>query len=185
MKLFKPLINMIEKLIKIQNELKAPKGQYNNFGKFKYRNLEDIQEAVKPLLFKHGLFLTLSDEVVEKAGVLVNVATVLVTDGEKEFSVKAEAGINLEKKGMDVSQTFGSASSYARKYALGGLFLIDDTKDADSDGSSLPPLKDNSPELVKAVTFIKKGGSMDKIEEKYTVTKEMKKIIALKLTQTK
>tara|TARA_R110002153_G_scaffold71682_12_gene187861 strand:+ start:718 stop:1245 length:528 start_codon:yes stop_codon:yes gene_type:complete len=174
---------MIEKLIKIQNELKAPKNQTNNFGKYKYRNLEDIQEAVKPLLFKHGLFLTLSDEVVEKAGVLVNVATVLVTDGDKEFSVKAEAGIDLNKKGMDTSQTFGTASSYSRKYAMSGMFLIDDTKDADSmdNSKAKPALKSNSNQFIEAVGFIKKGGSMDQIEQKYNVSADVKKEIAAKL----
>ena len=174
---------MIEKLIKIQNELKAPKNQTNNFGKYKYRNLEDIQEAVKPLLFKHGLFLTLSDEVIEKAGVLVNVATVLVTDGDKEFSVKAEAGIDLNKKGMDTSQTFGTASSYSRKYAMSGMFLIDDTKDADSmdNSKAKPTLKSNSNQFIEAVSFIKKGGSMDQIEAKYNVSSDVKKEIAAKL----
>lgn len=174
---------MIEKLIKIQNELKAPKNQTNNFGKYKYRNLEDIQEAVKPLLFKHGLFLTLSDEVIEKAGVLVNVATVLVTDGEKEFSVKAEAGIDLNKKGMDTSQTFGTASSYSRKYAMSGMFLIDDTKDADSmdNSKAKPTLKSNSNQFIEAVSFIKKGGSMDQIEAKYNVSSDVKTKIAAKL----
>tara|TARA_R110000744_G_scaffold221846_1_gene340834 strand:+ start:216 stop:743 length:528 start_codon:yes stop_codon:yes gene_type:complete len=174
---------MIEKLIKIQNELKAPKNQTNNFGKYKYRNLEDIQEAVKPLLFKHGLFLTLSDEVIEKAGVLVNVATVLVTDGDKEFSVKAEAGIDLNKKGMDTSQTFGTASSYSRKYAMSGMFLIDDTKDADSmdNSKAKPALKSNSNQFIEAVGFIKKGGSMDQIEQKYNVSADVKKEIAAKL----
>tara|TARA_R110002050_G_scaffold18260_12_gene53480 strand:- start:2394 stop:2921 length:528 start_codon:yes stop_codon:yes gene_type:complete len=174
---------MIEKLIKIQNELKAPKNQTNNFGKYKYRNLEDIQEAVKPLLFKHGLFLTLSDEVIEKAGVLVNVATVLVTDGDKEFSVKAEAGIDLNKKGMDTSQTFGTASSYSRKYAMSGMFLIDDTKDADSmdNSKAKPALKSNSNQFIEAVSFIKKGGSMDQIEQKYNVSADVKKEIAAKL----
>mgnify|MGYP003628144059 FL=1 len=174
---------MIEKLIKIQNELKAPKNQTNNFGKYKYRNLEDIQEAVKPLLFKHGLFLTLSDEVIEKAGVLVNVATVSVTDGDKEFSVKAEAGIDLNKKGMDTSQTFGTASSYSRKYAMSGLFLIDDTKDADSmdNSKAKPTLKSNSNQFIEAVSFIKKGGSMDQIEQKYNVSADVKKEIAAKL----
>ena len=174
---------MIEKLIKIQNELKAPKNQTNNFGKYKYRNLEDIQEAVKPLLFKHGLFLTLSDEVIEKAGVLVNVATVLVTDGDKEFSVKAEAGIDINKKGMDTSQTFGTASSYSRKYAMSGMFLIDDTKDADSmdNSKAKPALKSNSNQFIEAVSFIKKGGSMDQIEQKYNVSADVKKEIAAKL----
>lgn len=174
---------MIDKLIKIQNELKAPKNQTNKFGNYKYRNLEDIQEAVKPLLFKHGIFLTLSDEVVEKAGVLVNVATVTVTDGEKEITVQAEAGIDLNKKGMDTSQTFGTASSYSRKYAMSGLFLIDDTKDADSmdNKNAKPALKNNSSQFLEAITFIKNGGSMDAIEAKYNVSSDVKTKIAAKL----
>lgn len=123
----------MDKFIKIQNELKAPKGQYNSFGKYKYRSAEDILEAVKPLCVKYGVLLTLTDSI-ELIGERYYVkATARATDGTKVVEVTALAREDLDKKGMDGSQITGTASSYARKYALNGLFCIDDTKDADTD----------------------------------------------------
>lgn len=123
----------MEALIKIQSELKAPKNQYNSFGKYKYRNCEDILEAVKPLLAKQNCVLTITDEVKEVAGNIFVEATVKFFAPESEcIEVKAQAGIDINRKGMDIAQSFGASSSYARKYALNGLFLIDDTKDADA-----------------------------------------------------
>ena len=121
---------LISRLAKIQQELKAPKNQFNKFGNYKYRSCEDILEAVKPLL--NGLALNLTDEVKEAAGYMYVEATAVITDGNKMQAVKAQAGIDPTRKGMDIAQSFGSSSSYARKYALNGLFLIDDTKDADA-----------------------------------------------------
>lgn len=127
--------SLTAKLSAVQTALKAPKSQYNKFGKYNYRSCEDILEAVKPLLAEHGLTLTLTDELqVLNAGesrVYVK-ATATVTDGEQKFSVDGYAREALEKKGMDSSQVTGTASSYARKYALNGLFLIDDSKDDDT-----------------------------------------------------
>lgn len=123
----------MDKLIAIQSELKAPKGQYNSFGKYKYRSAEDILEAVKPLCVKHNVLLTLTDSI-ELIGERYYVkATARVSDGTKAVEVTALAREDLDKKGMDGSQITGTASSYARKYALNGLFCIDDTKDADID----------------------------------------------------
>ena len=124
-----------QKLNEIQTKLKAPKGQYNNFGKYKYRSLEDITEAVKPLLLIAGATLTLQDDIKEIGGRIYVEATVTLTDIEdnSQISVKALAREPETKKGMDESQITGTASSYARKYALNGLFAIDDTKDADTD----------------------------------------------------
>lgn len=123
----------MKELINIQTELKAPKGQYNNFGKYKYRSTEDILEALKPILAKHSCYLTITDSIFEINGVLVVNATATITNSEgKQESVTAQAGIDTHRKGMDIAQCFGSSSSYARKYALNGLFLIDDTKDADA-----------------------------------------------------
>jgi hypothetical protein len=111
--------------------LKAPKGQYNSFGKYHYRSTEDILEAVKPLL--KGLVLTVSDEIVSVTADRVYVkATAKITDGKDTIESTAFAREPLEKKGMDSSQITGATSSYARKYSLNGLFLIDDNKDADS-----------------------------------------------------
>lgn len=120
-------------LEKIQTELKAPKGQYNSFAKYKYRSCEDIVEAVKPLLAKNGCQLTLSDEIVEIGGRIYVKATARITDGKETETTTAYAREPDEKKGMDLPQVTGTASSYARKYALNGLLLIDDTKDPDTD----------------------------------------------------
>ena len=123
----------MEALKKIQQELKAPKGQFNSFGKYKYRSAEDILEAVKPLLGKYDALLTLSDEIIEVGGRIYVKAIATFQSGGDTVIVTAFAREPDEKKGMDDSQITGTASSYARKYALNGLFLIDDTKDADTD----------------------------------------------------
>lgn len=123
----------MDKLIAIQSELKAPKGQYNSFGKYKYRSAEDILEAVKPLCVKHNVLLTLTDSIVLIGERYYVKATARVSDGTNVVEVTALAREDLDKKGMDGSQITGTASSYARKYALNGLFCIDDTKDADTD----------------------------------------------------
>lgn len=120
-------------LTEIQAELKAPKNQYNSFGKYKYRSCEDILEALKPILKKHNAVLTLSDSV-EAVGerVYIKSTATFKVDGEELVEATGYAREAETKKGMDESQITGSASSYARKYALNGLFLIDDTKDADT-----------------------------------------------------
>lgn len=126
--------SFISKMVAVQNRLKAPKGQYNSFGKFKYRSAEDILEAVKPLLQEYQLFLKLSDEVVLIGDRYYVKACAFLYDADGESTcVTAYAREDDDKKGMDGSQITGTASSYARKYALNGLFLIDDTKDADTD----------------------------------------------------
>lgn len=123
------------KLMMIQQELKAPKGQYNRFAKYNYRSCEDILEAVKPLCIKNNATLLLNDAVQEVSGRFYVVATATLVDTESGDSVSANAYARepQDKKGMDDSQITGMASSYARKYALNGLFCIDDTKDADTD----------------------------------------------------
>ncbi len=129
-------ITLAEKLLNVQTELKAPKSQYNSFGKYTYRSAEDIVEAVKPLAKTHRILLTISDEVIETAGRIYIKATAAVFDvdsPERMISCTAYAREPESKKGMDDSQITGTASSYARKYALNGLFAIDDTKDADTD----------------------------------------------------
>ena len=125
---------MTNKLTQLQNELKAPKNLFNKFGKYSYRDCSSIMEAVKPLLLKYGLTLTITDEVKECAlGAYIESSAVLTEDGESANITISEAQAGIEKAGgMALPQAFGSASSYARKYALNGLFLIDDTKDADA-----------------------------------------------------
>ena len=122
-----------KKLAAVQAELKAPKGQFNSFGKYNYRSCEDILEAVKPLLAKHELGMTISDYIMSHEGRVYVRAEVEVFDFDGNIiSVQAQAREEDSKKGMDASQVTGATSSYARKYALNGMFLIDDTKDSDS-----------------------------------------------------
>ncbi|MFO0089347.1 MAG: ERF family protein [bacterium] len=120
------------KLVKIQNELKAPKTNFNKFGNYNYRSAEDIESAVKPLLQKYNCQMFISDVVKCIDGMHYIESTVTFLDETREIYVSAQAGIDPTQKGMTLAQCFGSSSSYARKYALGGLFLIDDVKDADA-----------------------------------------------------
>jgi hypothetical protein len=176
-----------QKLLSVQNELKAPKGQFNSFGKYKYRSCEDVLEALKPLLSKYELNLILTDEISEVGGVIfVNAKAKVFTDStEPAIEVSAQAGIDVNKKGMDTSQTFGSSSSYARKYALNGLFLIDDTQDADATnnhGNSTPAkakekLPKSGEKFEAAKKFIKSGGSITDIKKKYDVTSQIEKLL--------
>ncbi len=169
--------NLTEKLINVQKTLKAPKGQYNSFGKYKYRSAEDILEAVKPLNAEHGLLLTIKDEPILIGDWHYIKATATITDGNESHEVTAYARESLNKKGMDDPQITGTASSYARKYALNGLYLIDDTKDADTDeyqNQNQP--NNNAPRLItqkqvgaiktKALSFAQaRNQSVDKVYE--------------------
>ena len=168
----------MEKLIKVQQELKAPKNQFNAFGKYKYRNAEDILEAVKPLLAKYGLLMTISDVVKEVGNRIYVVSTVKISDGENEEFVDSWAREPETQKGMNESQITGAASSYARKYALNGMFCIDDTKDADSIDNSNGEQKTEKPNLILGSEGYKKvlkalidGYSIDEVKKKYTVSK--------------
>ncbi len=182
----------MKKLIEIQNELKAPKSKYNSFGKFSYRSCEDILEAVKPLLKVKDLIMTISDEAVNVGDKNYIKATVTITDGDKSMSVSALAREAEDKKGMDDSQITGTASSYARKYALNGMFLIDDTKDADTDEYKKATKKaepkeetfeDSQISPIKAKTLKalceEKGTDVKKLCEHYKV----KSIDALSMSQ--
>jgi hypothetical protein len=147
---------LIEKLVAVQRDLKAPKNQYNSFGKYKYRSCEDIVEAVKPLLAAHGLFMMISDKIVYNSETRVYIeATVSVTDGEHTVEATGYAREAAVKKGMDDSQITGATSSYARKYALNGMFGIDDTKDADAtnkgDNNAPVKSKQNASELAEVM----------------------------------
>jgi hypothetical protein len=170
----------VKKLIEIQNELKAPKSQYNAFGKYKYRKCEDILEAVKPLLKKHDCELILSDSVNEVGGLIFIEATAIFKHKDEQLVVTAQAGVS-ERKGMDIAQSFGASSSYARKYALNGLFLIDDNQDADNESPkdeskpvtksvTKPILKRNTTEYNKVFEALRNGYTMNQVKEKYKVT---------------
>ena len=172
----------IDYLIAIQSELKAPKNQLNSFGKYKYRSAEDILEAVKPLLKKYGCYLTITETTQEIAGYLVLNSKVSISDGDTNMSVEAQAGINPERKGMDIAQSFGSSSSYAKKYALGNLFLLDDTKDADSNKVNEPIAKKEKLDEVKFKAMLKalEEGKVDAVKEKlpyYVLSKSQEGII--------
>ena len=172
---------MFTKLVEIQTKIKAPKNLYNSFGKYKYRNAEGICEVVKPFLAEQKCALTLSDEIVEVGGRIYVKATATLHDTEtlEKISVSAMAREADEKKGMDESQITGTASSYARKYALNGLFLLDDTKDADSDEhhteleekKKKAEVENQSAEIAKTkiapvkVTVIKKRCADDNVDE--------------------
>lgn len=146
---------IIEKLINVQAALKAPKGQRNNFGNYNYRSCEDILEAVKPLLAKQGLALTISDEITAVGERIYVKATATLFDGKETMTVSAYAREEESKKGMDASQVTGAASSYARKYALNGLFCIDDTKDADATNTHGKEETETKKEPAKAVMPVK------------------------------
>jgi hypothetical protein len=148
----------MESLKHIQNELKAKKAQFNSFGKYYYRSCEDILEALKPLLKTYNCTLTISDEVKEVGGLVFIQSEARIIDNEtkEEIFVTAQAGIDINRKGMDVSQCYGSSSSYSRKYALNGLFLIDDTKDSDSTNDHKKQTIDNV-RFEKALEQISKG----------------------------
>ena len=189
--------NLQSKLVAIQTSLKAPKNQRNSFGNYNYRSCEDILEAVKPLLKKEGLLLTISDFVNNDP--LYVVATVTISDGTDTISVTAQAGIDPSKKGMDIAQCFGASSSYARKYALNGLFLIDDTKDADATNNHSKSTKTSSnwtqtttqtldaekewlPKTGKYFDNAKKAVKENRItiadvRKKYKVSKEVEKLL--------
>lgn len=183
----------MKELIQIQSELKAPKNQFNAFGKYKYRSCEDILEALKPLLLKYGCTLTIHDEVKEVAGIPFIESTASINKGEEVMSVSAQAGIDIDRKGMDIAQSFGASSSYARKYALNGLFLIDDSAfdpDASNDHSPKQPkklevLQKDTDNWTKVLKYIKDNKSKGlefvgkQLTTQYDISVELKKEIAV------
>lgn len=139
-------------LAKIQSLIKAPKGQFNSFGKYKYRSCEDIVEAVKPVINPLGFYLTLSDEVVSIGNRFYIKATARISNGTEVYESIAYAREEEVKKGMDGSQVTGAASSYARKYALNGLFAIDDTADSDATNKHEVPTEDEK-QILRNLVF--------------------------------
>jgi hypothetical protein len=170
-------------LLNIQSELKAPKNQYNSFGKYKYRSTEDILEAVKPLLLKYGCVMIISDSIHEKAGIIFCESLIKFVDKDgKEFFSAASAGIDPNRKGMDIAQSFGSSSSYSRKYALSALFLLDDTKDADATNThgkeEKAKLELNSITFDKCrAAYLKDKRNLPLIQEKYEIDAETLKAL--------
>jgi len=167
-----------EKLATIQTKFKSKKSRFNSFGKYYFRSAEDILEATKPFLLELGVTVTINEEVQTLFdNVPIIESTAVISDGENEISATAIVGVDLNQKGMQVPQQFGSASSYGKKYALGNLFLIDDTQDSDASNThgktvskTKPSLDVGSDAFKKAVDYIKAGGSISAINAKYNMS---------------
>jgi len=175
------------KLATVQTKLKAKKSSYNSFGKYYFRKSEDILEAVKPFLLELQVSVILRERMIAYEPVPVLESTAIFSDGENDISATAIVGVDLSQKGMQTSQQFGAASTYGKKYALGNLFLIDDTADSDATnthGKSTDTKKektksaDPKPSLTgealeSAIKYIKNGGNIDAIKQKYSLTKKV------------
>jgi hypothetical protein len=195
-------LSLNEKLSRIQIEFKANKSRFNSFGKYNFRSAEDILEGLKPFNEKYGVSFTITEKLVswstDHAPIIESVATIYDNNGVNEMCCSAIVGVDLNQKGMQVPQQFGSASSYAKKYALGNLLLIDDTQDADAVNKHDKEIKSeqlsgviatvannaptddkkwlnkNTPEFSKSIEYLKSGGSLDTIENKYKLAKAVK-----------
>jgi len=171
-----------QKLAQIQTELKAKKSSYNSFGKYYFRKAEDILEAIKPFLLKHNVTVTINEElvIIESINAPMLKSTATISDGENAIHATSMVGVDLNQKGMQTAQQFGAASSYGKKYALGNLFLIDDTADADSTNqhdksNAVDKIKQAAKPVMtkdqyeKAREYIIAGGDMKAIEAKYKI----------------
>jgi hypothetical protein len=175
-------LNLNQKLSLIQKEFKANKSKFNSFGKYNFRSAEDILEALKPFNEKYQVSFVITEELISfENPILLSKATILDNNGVNEISATAIVGVDLQQKGMQVPQQFGSASSYGKKYALGNLLLIDDTQDPDATNKhdkepvdDLKWLNKNTPEFNKAIEYLKNGGNIATIEGKYKMTKVVK-----------
>jgi len=171
-----------EKLATIQTKFKSKKSRFNSFGKYYFRSAEDILEATKPFLLELGVTVTIDEQLVETGDIPIICSTATISDGENAIHASALVGVDLNQKGMQVPQQFGSASSYGKKYALGNLFLIDDTQDSDAVNTHGKAPKANTknsltsksdPAYQKAIDYIKAGGKVDAIKAKYALSKEI------------
>ena len=156
-----------EKLSQIQVRFKSKKSRFNSFGKYYFRSAEDILEAIKPFNKELGVYVVINEELVSDHTVPVLKTTATLCDGTSSVSASALVGVDLMQKGMQTPQQFGSASSYGKKYALGNLFLIDDTQDSDATNNHG---KDKLTDISKAKSYIKSGGKIDAIKAKYQLT---------------
>jgi hypothetical protein len=173
-----------EKLATIQTKFKSKKSRFNSFGKYYFRSAEDILEATKPFLLELGVSITINEQLVVSEPLPVVQTTATISDGENAIHATSLVGVDLNQKGMQTPQQFGSASSYAKKYALGNLFLIDDTQDSDAankhgkgsyNEATLTSLKD--PAFAKAKDYVQKGGKLDAIKKKYKLSAEVEKAL--------
>ena len=162
-----------QKLAKIQTEFKSKKSRFNSFGKYYFRSAEDILEAIKPFELKYGVTVTVNEKLIVDGPVPIIKTTATIHDEKgMTLSTSAIVGVDLNQKGMQVPQQFGSASSYGKKYALGNLFLIDDTQDSDATNKHG---KDKLQDLAKAKSYIQAGGKLDAIKKKYQLTPQQEK----------
>ena len=158
-----------EKLATIQTKFKSKKSRFNSFGKYNFRSAEDILEATKPFLLDLGVSVTISESLISTDPFPILESKAVITDGKDAIHATAVVGIDLDQKGMQMPQKFGSASSYGKKYALGNLFLIDDTQDADHGKAEKAKPKLEGQSLEKAKAFLKAGGSLEAIKGKYEI----------------
>ena len=174
-----------QKLAVIQTKLKAKKSSYNSFGKYHFRKAEDILEAIKPFLIEHGVTVRICGELISHDPVPTIKSTASILDGIDTVLATAVVGVDLNQKGMQTAQQFGAASSYGKKYALGNLFLIDDTEDADATNNhgksnAVNKIKQaakpsiTNDQLAKAKEYVAAGGSISAIESKYKLTNEQR-----------
>ena len=175
-----------QKLALVQTKLKTKKTSYNAFGKYYFRKAEDILEAVKPFLLEQGVSVTINEEIIATDPVPTLQSTATISDGKDAITATAVVGVDLNQKGMQTAQQFGAASSYGKKYALGNLFLIDDTQDADSTTgktSVVDKIKAKAKPVItseqfeKAKEYIKAGGSLEAIKSKYKLTATTEKAL--------
>jgi hypothetical protein len=175
-----------QKLAIVQTELKAKKSSYNSFGKYYFRKSEDILEAIKPFLVKHGVTVTINEEMISTDPVPTMQSTATFSDGKDAIHATALVGVDLNQKGMQTAQQFGAASTYGKKYALGNLLLIDDTEDADAGAKPTGAVdkikqaakpKITAAQLKKAKEYVAAGGKVEAIESKYKITDEQRKDI--------
>ena len=169
-----------DKLATIQTKFKSKKSRFNSFGKYYFRSAEDILEATKPYLLELGVSVTINEELIASDPMPILQTSATVSDGKSNIVATALVGVDLAQKGMQVPQQFGSASSYGKKYALGNLFLIDDTQDSDAVNThgKAPKAKNtltskSDPAFKKAQDYIKAGGKLDAIKAKYALSKEV------------
>ena len=188
-----------QKLAIVQTKLKTKKTSYNSFGKYYFRKAEDILEAVKPFLLEQGVSVTINEEIIATDPVPTLQTTATISDGENAIHATAVVGVDLNQKGMQTAQQFGAASSYGKKYALGNLFLIDDTQDSDATNDHgngvVRKLKEKAKPVMtkdqfeKAKEYIKAGGDVKAIESKYKINTqhlvELNKINGQKTENTK
>ena len=170
-----------QKLATIQTKFKSKKSRFNSFGKYYFRSAEDILEATKPFLKELGVTVRINEELLPTDAAPVLQCTATIFDGTDALSATAIVGVDLDQKGMQMPQKYGAASSYGKKYALGNLFLIDDTQDSDAtnthgkNGTTKQKLTEAG--LTKAIEYIAKGGSIDTIKNKYVVSAKQEKLM--------